>query len=253
MSENAEAWRQAHIDIEVVAGKVNTLETGFSELKRDVQVGFSQQASTFSAQLIALGEKIERQGSAYAASRNTSISGVLITACSVAGVMLTIIGAFGYVTIGPMFKFEDDIASQMRKTEDASVRRDDFRDFAKTSEAWSVSLRDRLRSDEDNAVSQRQIAELKDRFDERYKITSEDEREKFARLESQVTAIDGNLVKRPEIEAANHAQDERITTLSTRMNAIQAQIDSFFPPSKIIDELWRGLAELRTGAVTTAK
>jgi hypothetical protein len=57
--------------------------------------------------------------------------------------------------------------------------------------------------------------------------------------------LDAKLVKRPEIEAANRSQDERITTLSTRMNAIQAQVDALFPPSKLIDELWSGLRELR--------
>jgi hypothetical protein len=141
---------------------------------------------------------------------------------------------------------------------ESAINREDYvRDRGET-ERWISSVRDRLRSDEDVAVSQRELGELEKRVDERYKITTEfitetvrrghdSNKELIAELDKHIAAIDIQQVKRPEIEAANHSQDDRITTLSTRMNTIQAQIDSFFPPSKMIDELWSALREVRSG------
>ena len=140
---------------------------------------------------------------------------------------------------------------------ESAINRDDYiRDRGET-ERWISSVRDRLRSDEDVAVSQKQLGELEKRLDERYKITTEfitetikrgheSNKELISELEKHIATIDAQQVKRPEIEAANHSQDDRIATLSIRMNTIQTQIDSFFPPSKMIDELWSALREVRS-------
>ncbi len=228
LQSDISGWRQAGIDIEVVAGQVKTLEVGFADLKnqfttlqRDVQAGFSQQAASFSAQMANLAEKIERQGNVFNASNRTSITTFLTTTATVASVL----GAFGWAIIRPITDGQEDTARILGKLSEQAVHKEDFRIYAADTGNWIGNLRDRLRTDEDNAVSQRQISELKERLDERYKITEDAVNRDTARVERRTDDLDLQLVKRPEIEAAEKAIGERIDALSARNNAMQLQID----------------------------
>ena len=227
-----EAWQQAHVDIGALAQRVTGVEGTLQQIWG------------------ALGDLSKKLD-----SKPTNWWGII---GGIVG-LLTILGTVFVQAMQPVNGTLERHDHEIAHISENALRKDDYfrahdalqrevKEMNEKDERWIASLRDRLRDDEDHAITQRQFSELKERLDERYKITEAYAKAADESAASRITALDAQVVKRPEIEAANHSQDERITALSTRMNAIQAQVDAMFPASKVIDELWRGLAEVRTSA-----
>src|SRR5271156_3250710 len=128
-------WDRAHSDIEVVKSRMTSLENSF--------IGFGEQ-------LRDIGKRLD--------SKPTDIWKIV---GGIVGI-LALVGAFLYqgkaYIDGTLERHDREIG---RITETA-VSKEDFRQHSQESDSWLASLRDRLRSDEDNAVTQRQINELKD-------------------------------------------------------------------------------------------
>jgi hypothetical protein len=249
-------WQQAHIDIEVVAGRVTGLEANLSELKnqvgsmaRDVQAGFANQANVTSLQMRDLGVEIKAQGAAFAASRQTNIASFLQTSATVAGVL----GAFGWAFISPLIKEQDATAVALQAATATMATRHDADAYEAAQTSWTLRLAQRLQLDEDGAVTQRQLADLAKRVDDRYNDGATAVEKRLERDESVTTAIEAQQVKRPEIEAAARSMDQRIDALSARANTVQEQVDALFPPSKLIDELFAAVREIRSGVVALPK
>lgn len=98
--------------------------------------------------------------------------------------------------------------------------------------------------------------EYEKRIDERYKIEHEYAQRDLLRVEGHIQIVDGNQIKRPEIESAfrslqsqgeatNKSQDQRSDALSTRLNGIQNIIESLFPASEVIREMQQQIRDLR--------
>lgn len=259
---------RSHADFGALQQRVLGTETGL----RDLSTAFVALRSDLERQIGSLGSSLASQISdiskAFSDSSRPNLGAMATIGLGAVGILITI----GTLALSPTSSNVDKLAATVSKSVDGlssdikalaemSVRREDFRDFRASTNTWITHIRDQQESDEKASVTQRQIDDLKTANDERYRITVEWVKAQLARDESIVAAIDSQLVKRPEIEAANHAQDDkvaqmasalgqRIELLSTRANVMQTQLDQMFPPSKLIDELWNGLRELRVIAAS---
>ena len=128
---------------------------------------------------------------------------------------------------------------------------------------WNSSLRDRLTADEKSAVAQdnsnretyaseKQIAELEKTLQER----QDGNRVWLDRLMNRIDAVDSQLVKRPELQAAldsvksaiQAAQENntaRINTLGSGLHELQTQVQAVFPPNHALEQMEREISELR--------
>src|SRR5277367_6206953 len=137
-------WDRAHSDIEVVKSRMTSLENSF--------IGFGEQLRDISKRLDAKPTDIWK------------IVGGIVG-------ILALVGAFLYQGKAYIDSTLERHDREIGRIIETAVTRDDFREYKHETNEWLANLRDRLRLDEDNAVSQRQITELKDRLDERYRIT----------------------------------------------------------------------------------
>lgn len=217
-------WDQTHVDIGALAQRVTGTEKAIENLSNQ----FSSLANSFQNQMAAIGSKIDAQQSAYAASKNTNWPALI----SAGAVTLTVIGGFFFSQMQPI---NNDLARHERENSHiaaTAVAKDDFKNYIDSTSKWIESLRDRLRADEDGAVTQRQIKELVDRLDDHNRLTESSDAQQIARLEKQLDSVDANQIKRPEISALLATAEERISTLSIRMNEIQSELNGYLAASK---------------------
>ena len=184
---------QVHIDLGALAQRVTGLEGSI------VSIG---------DQLRELARKLD--------GKPTNWYGVI---AGVVG-LLTLIGGVFAQAIAPINADLGRHEREIGHIVDNAVSRVDYQRDADKNERWSGSLRDRL----EDKVGQRQFAELKERLDERYRITEDYNKSSLARLEKRIDTLDLELVKRPEIEAANHAQDGRIDSVANGLHMVQEQL-----------------------------
>jgi hypothetical protein len=136
------------------------------------------------------------------------------------GVLLTLGGGFLFQSLAPL---NAEIARHDReigRVADTALTRDDYRREHDEFVSWVSSLRDRQRADEDTVAATRiEMAKLEGATDERHAEYLRDHEETQARI----STLDGNQIKRPEIEAQNAAVRELITLLT---NGTGARIDA---------------------------
>jgi hypothetical protein len=239
-------WRQQqHDDFGAISARVASTERGIVALDgrleafgRDTTARFNSISQSISDVFDKLSIKIDAVNTSSVASRSTNWG----TICAAAGVVL----AFGTAIIVPIMSDLKDVSAQLQKVSEESVKKDDFREYHDDTAKWLTSQRDRLRTDEDSAVSQRQLEELKERQDERYRITEDANKTLFSRTMERLDALDAQLVKRPELQAIHDDDTTRINTLADGLHDLQSQIEGAFPPSKVIEDIQRSLSELRS-------
>jgi polyhydroxyalkanoate synthesis regulator phasin len=194
--------------------------TGTEKAIENLSGQFSSLANSFQSQMQGIAAKIDGQQAAYAASKNTNWP-ALIGAGATA---LTVIGGFFFSQMQPI---NNDISRHEREITHIAVTaasKDDLRAFKETEDDWNKSLRDRLRADEDGAVSQRQIKEVTERLDEHNRITEQGADARIDALSRRVEAIDSTIVKRPEIAALLENETSRIDALVARITEMQRQV-----------------------------
>lgn len=255
---NGNGLHEAHINIEALSGKVGSLETSLNEnrtqffqFQNEVRASFASQGTSFAAQLNSLGDKIEKQGRESASSRQFSVSNFLTVSASVGGFLAIIGGALFY----PIETTQTAIAQDLKETIKSYLSKEDYnkvhdRDTKESEDArtaaynWISKVQARQQLDEDNAVTQRQMIELKDKLDERYVEVNEHMKAIVTRVET----MDAQLVKRPEIGAGNEAQDkqqaetnrvtsERIASVVASLAALRTDFNSISPLSNVIRDL----------------
>lgn len=190
-------WDRAHSDINVLAQRVTGIESAL--------VGFGSQLQDIRKQLESKPTDVWK------------IIGGVVTVISLIG---------GFLLVGKQ-PYDEGLARHDREIGhlvDTAVNRTDYLRDREGEAEWNRNLRDRLRADEDNGVTQRQISELKERIDERYRITEKSNDEKIVRVEKHIDSIDEQLIKRPEINSIVSGLDGRVnsvnTTLDNRINSV---------------------------------
>lgn len=255
---NGNGLHEAHINIEALSGEVNFLKNSQVEdrarataFQAETRQNFDRISQQFSTAYSSLGDKIEKQGRESATSRQFSVSNFLTVSASVGGFLAIIGGALFW----PIVTTQSEIARDLKETIKSSMTREDYnKDHdrnAKEAEDtraalynWISKVQSRQQSDEDGAVTQRQVAELKDKLDERYVEVND----RMKSIVTRVETMDANLVKRPEIQAANDAQDkqvaetnrvisERITAIVESLAALRNDFNSISPLSNVIRDL----------------
>ena len=211
--------RAQHTTLDGLASRVTGLETSNGELREQVR----EQGEATGRKIEGVSEKIDRWQESFqnrwdAQRNNRPDYGPL-------GVAVTVLLAIGGIVYGGLTA---NISRDDSAIEGLKASRYTNLDASKDLEA----VRQRFDRDEDTnrrlfaaLVSNNQFAEFKERV-----LSDED------RLEKRIIEIDASLVKRPEIEAANRAQDnqqlaaaasanQRINSLSARANSTDAKIE----------------------------
>lgn len=202
-----------------ISTRVSSIEKGFDSLRED----FGRLGDTLARQIENIATTVRGRGTNWGAIG--TIGGVVV------GALLTM----GTQALQPLYKDVD--------RHDASIEMIKASRYTKTDAASDLdAVRRRFDRDEsdvahrfDQMVSLAQFTEFKEGILRDTKDTKD-----------RVAGIDGNLVKRPEIEAEHRTEDQRSDALSARANAMQAQFDSLFPASRLIDEIWAQLREGRS-------
>lgn len=268
---------EAHINIEALSGRVESFGTSltetrnqFNSFQNEVRASLDRQSAQTFAQIKDLGDKIEKQGRESAVSRQFSVSNFLTVSVSVGGFLAIIGGALFYPFVTQQSRIEQSIEKTnevIARINDAVVKKDDFREYVDsaskeadkreaTGNIWISKVQSRLQLDEDGAVTQRQMLELKDKLDERYSEADKhwgEVGDKIKALTDRVVVLDASLVKRPEIQAGNDAQDklvselnqtsnDRIAALSASLAALRADFNSISPLNNVIRDLQDRLA-----------
>lgn len=207
--------------------------------------GHAKEISEIRTQITGLGDrmggaiqnvlnKIDNQQNAYAASRGTNWQSI----AAICSVLLGIVGMVGGIVLSQINSdlSRHDIAIEAIKT--TRFSKDDARQMSDGITRWLGELSAEQREQTkkvsylEGVLEERQAAYLRE----------------YASIQSSIRTIDGDLIKRPEIGAANHNQGERTDALSARLNDVQGQLNSLFPASKTIDEMWAQLREARGSA-----
>ncbi|MDE2106274.1 MAG: hypothetical protein KGL39_54140 [Patescibacteria group bacterium] len=226
-----EAWvEQAHVDIGALAQRVTGLEGAIASVVDQIH---------------DLAKKLD--------TRPTNWYGVIAGV----GVILTLGGGFFYQAIAPVNSeilrnstHIDKLTDVISKMAGEVEWKTDVRDYERQARIEAQRLADRQRADEGAAdASFRTIIENVARLDERTKIAHEDEMRAADRMQTRVDSIDLQLVKRPEIEAANHALGDRIDEIEKREGDTRTQLESLFPPAEMIKEIWASIRDMRGGAL----
>lgn len=231
---------------------VVNLSDQFGSFQRDTNTRFDNLTARLELQFRDISAKIDTQSAAYGASGRTNWTAFFGSAATVVGVIATI----GAMAIVPLSRdIYDNKLATAHIIETMFPKADAAADEA--------ALIHRIERIGDYMVPIKQYDESMKRVDERYKITEDGNSTRLGNIEKRVSEIDSQLVKRPEleaqshaVEAANKAQDDktamainslmqRVDSLSARQTGFDVQLNSLFPLSKVLDELWAGQREQR--------
>ena len=207
------AASQIHIDLGALAQRVTGTENAIANLSNQ----FTDLSNSFSSQMRDLGKKLDGQNDAFAASRATNWPVLL----SAVGVVIMLVGA----VLWPQMEGLAKVETLLGKMQDTYVRVSDLN-------ASSEILRGRL-TKLDSLAETLDAAKLGIREHEEFKtrINGELAQETSARKEANLRTeqalrdLDAQLVKRPEINAANKTTDDRIDALSVHCDALQKQVN----------------------------
>lgn len=204
----------------------------FDAVRRD----FADAIGGVREQLTALSTDMKNQVS----SGRTHWVPLLGTVATMATVLIATIGVVGSMALSPIRDDAKTDHALIQKLIDESVRKTDYSiDLIKQQsrniavEGSVVALREETVPSLNylhGQIDERQLAYLRD----------------LLRIETRVDSIDGNLVKRPEIEAAARSEDQRYTALSSRLNALTEWLQQLFPANEVIKDIQEQLRELRT-------
>jgi chromosome segregation ATPase len=174
------------------------------------------------AALALLSDKIGLQQTTWAQSRNTNWYAFATAACA----LFVVAGGFLVSMKAPIDEKLMRLEAGVIRIEETAVYKDDYKDYRVETAGWIASLRDRLGVLAADSVSQRQLGEISQRLDQR----DAQEQTNFSvlrtRIDKEIDTIEGALVKRPEIEAANKTAAERVDALSSRLNDLQKEIEA---------------------------
>lgn len=277
MTDSDDDWRRStHEDIASLTARQHSTEQNLGQLRIEVRGVISS--------IDELGKELRTSIGAINASKSTDWKAFYGSAAAVITVAIMIGAAVITPLSNSIGKNEDraqknfeNLTAKLDKIGDSATRHDDFMVAIKNMSDWAGKLSDRQRDDELNAVrkedvedlryrqrriedgyvTEKQLAELKDRVDERYRTAMEMTVERLNRLDTRTDTIDGSLVKRPEIAAKDAAIldkiDSAVSALGARLDGLGAHLNGtdqavheIAPPGDMIKEMWNWLRELRT-------
>lgn len=217
--QNTSNWDQARSDINVLAQRVTGIENGLASLSSDLRL---------------VSTKLDAKPTNW------------LSVAAAAAAVLSVVGGFLLQGKQPIDTALDRHDREITKIVDTAVDKDDFREFKRESSNWNLSLRDRLRSDEDNAVTQRQITELEARLDEHHRLVEGSTSQILTDLKARVDAIDGQLIKRPEIQSIVDGINSRINSIIVSINDIRHDVGANYTLGDVVKSLIERLDRVQT-------
>ena len=210
---------QLHIDLGALAQRVTGTENAIVNLSNQ----FTDLSNSFSSQMRDLGNKIDIQQANFNKDRATNWTGFTQASMAVVGVVIALIGAIMWPQITGLAKIE----ALVEKMQDTYVRVSDMN-------ASSEILRERL-TKFDSAISTlfsdkigvREHEEFKTRIIREFGEEVAVRKESDSRVDQALRDLDSQLVKRPEINAANQALGARLDALSARYDVLQKQLADY--------------------------
>jgi hypothetical protein len=203
---------QHHSDLGALRERVSNAERGIDNVSDQVATLQRDTARQIENLQTSLSSQIRDVSSSFAASRSTNW-GTIIAA--VMGVVV-----LGGAVLTPIMSDIGKTAEALEKLSDKTVTKDVFQRGQDDQNNWLANLRDRTRADEELISTARiEFARFEGRTIEQHETFLKE----HALLIAHVDALDGNLIKRPEIEAALGSARE-LTTLTN--SAMSARVDA---------------------------
>ena len=191
----APAWSESvHVDIGALAQRV----TGLENSVQDIRVGIQD-----------LSKKLD--------TKPTNWIGVI---SALVAVLAVVGGAIAFL-IAPI---NDSLSRHERALEHVSttaLSRPEYTEHHQELERWITNLRDRMRADEDVAVTRRDVDAIMKRIDEEVATRIRNDSEVLAHLGKDVDRLSATSVTRAEMDADSRRTDERINTLGSGLHDLQ--------------------------------
>lgn len=257
-SDEEQIWRQQHHeDMGGVSARLTAAETGIQDLGRrfdgfvrGVDARFDSLQQTIVNSNRDLSQQIGSANVAFAASGKTNWGNIFAGV----SVLVAIGGIFG----GALSIRLGENTADIKTLQSSTVSRDEWykaearltesvNKLASSDESWLTRITDRQIYDERTAVKPEAVAEFTKRVDERDEREAHDLDTRLSKAETRIETVDAGIVKRPEIMAALEALGARIDGLAHREEAHDADIKGLSPPSRVFDEIFSELRELRSG------
>lgn len=196
---------QLHIDLGALAQRVTGMEASFS--------GFADSIST---QIRDLGRKFDQQQESFNAAKRTDWSSIW----QASAVVIALVGAILWPQITGLNKLTDLV----EKMQNTYVRVSDL-------QASSEILRGRIAQQDSllaildaSKIGVREHEEFKARMDRELAGEISARKDAYSHIDQSLRDLDGQLVKRPEISAANKVLGERLDSLSAHYDSLQKQM-----------------------------
>ena len=198
----APEWRSG--DLGALSERVTGTERQISDLANVVD----RMETGLSTQIRELATVVQNQSSAFASARATNWPAVLATGAAILGVAVIIGGS----TLSPIYRSIDTLLLDTRALDKDTVSKLDYKETTDLVSRLVETLRDRVKTDEDNSVSQRQHGELIARLDERDRMEQDDYKAFQGRVEDFMTYTSRNRVTTDILKDTTARTDERINT-----------------------------------------
>ena len=176
-----EGWQQAHVDIGALAQRVTGLEAGMQQIQGAIG---------------DLSKKLD--------AKPTNWVGLI----SVLAAVLTVIGGAIAMLMSPINGDLSRHEREIARLGETLVGREEYKQHHEELARWLENLRDRVRADEDLAVTRREFDALAKRVDDENAVRSRGDAELSARLAK-------------EIEELARRDDERTTTVANGLHELQ--------------------------------
>jgi hypothetical protein len=228
--------------------KVDELSVKFGELSSQVSQQFGAMRSEVSRDIEIIGGKIDRQLTAGRANWTA----IIASAVGIGGLLVSVFVVVGSMSLSPIRENQSDFKQAVQRLYDETLNKADFRDYVAGTDRWLGSLRDRLQTLPQEYVSQRQLTELKERFDERYQITTKFHDQRLDHEDARIGDLSANTPRRAEMTTAVDTLSARETSIIASLNELRHDLGSDFTLGDAVKELQRRISELQAQGNGTA-
>jgi ABC-type transporter Mla subunit MlaD len=203
-----EPWETMHTDISLLSQRQQANEQAISNISaqvarfaKDTSDAIDRLSDKIEQQNTTLNDKLEKQNSKYVDARGTNWYAFISASVAI----ITVVG--GFLWIG-----REPIDNDLRRHE-ATINRIE-QDYIHDTEFRRVM--GRVGEDIKNDVTKDTFSELKAHLDQQDKEEHDEVVANTTRIEKRLDTLDGQLVKRPEIESS-------LKSLSDQLNSLQKQ------------------------------
>src|SRR5271156_2934564 len=238
-------YEQNHVDLGALRERVSGTERSITNLSDLVAANQRDTARQIESLQTSLSSQIRDMSISFAAARTTNW-GTIIAAVGVVVVL-------GGAVLTPIMLDITQTAESLEKVSDNTVRKEVFQHNQDDQNAWLGSLRDRTRADEEIVNADRiALARLEGATAERHETYLRDHAVVLARIDG----IEGNLIKRPEIESliasnkdlinlTNAANTSRIDAVISSLNELRRDFGTNWTIGDTVREIQSRLNSLQ--------